>query len=199
MTTLVFNVGNVLLNWDARLVLKDVLPDDRIDAVMEEIGFSAWNLEQDRGRSWDEAVAIATRTHPDHGDIIRRFHHDWHKAVPGPIDGTVEILRTLHGHGDPFYAITNFSTEKWAECVERFDFLDLFADTVVSAHERMLKPDPRIYRALLERNGLDPAECLFIDDSQKNVDGARAVGMNAILFTDPPALAAQLGSHGVTL
>ncbi len=196
MTTIVFDVGNVLLDWDARLVLKDVLPDTEIDAVMEEIGFTAWNLEQDLGRSWDEAVAVATEAHPHQSDIIRRFHEDWHKSVPGAIDGSVEILRTLAAT-QPVYAITNFSSEKWRECVDRFDFLRLFTDTVVSGDERLIKPDPRIYETLLERNGLTAEACLFIDDSEKNVVGAQQIGMRAVRFSNPKALARDLGAHGV--
>jgi 2-haloacid dehalogenase len=93
--------------------------------------------------------------------------------------------------------ITNFSREKFAEARERFPFLKGFRDTVVSAHEKLLKPDPAIYRVLLERNGLEAARCLFIDDSPANVEGARSVGMRAVTFTSPERLAADLASHGV--
>ncbi|MEO1491271.1 MAG: HAD family phosphatase [Pseudomonadota bacterium] len=197
MTTLVFDVGNVLLRWDARLVLADVLPEAEIDPCLEEIGFAAWNLEQDRGRSWDEGVALASAAHPRHAGLIERFHTHWHLSVPGTIAGTVEILRRAHGAGQPVYAITNFSAEKWAECQARFDFLTLFADAVVSGQERLLKPDPTIYRVLLDRNGLDAKDYLFIDDSPRNVDAARALGMQAVQFTDADALAQELDRRGL--
>ena len=63
--------------------------------------------------------------------------------------------------------------------------------------ERLLKPDPAIYRVLLERNGIDAAACVFIDDSEKNVRGAEAVGMKAIHFTTPQALRADLAGMGL--
>jgi len=59
---------------------------------------------------------------------------------------------------------------------------------VVSGDERLLKPDPAIYQLLLGRNGLEAADCLFIDDSLKNVKGAEAIGMKAHHFTSPESL-----------
>jgi 2-haloacid dehalogenase len=99
----------------------------------------------------------------------------------------------------PLYAITNFSAEKWAEARGRFPFLGLFRDVVVSAEERLLKPDPAIYRALLDRNDIDPRRAVFIDDSAKNVAGAAAVGMAAIHFTGADALRADLRDLGLPL
>jgi 2-haloacid dehalogenase len=72
-----------------------------------------------------------------------------------------------------------------------------FRDTVVSAHERLVKPDAAIYRLLLDRNGLDAARCLFVDDSAQNVHGARAVGMRAHHFRDAERLAAELRALGL--
>ncbi len=191
MTTLVFDVGNVLLHWDARLVLAGVLPDAEIDPFLEEIGFAAWNLEQDRGRPWDEAVRIASATHPQNAELIQRFHDHWHLSVPGAIEGSVNFLRRAAARA-PVYAITNFSAEKWNECRDRFDFLNLFKDAVVSGEERLVKPDPAIYRVLLSRNDLRAEDCLFIDDAPANVTAARSVGMEAVHFTVASALGEDL-------
>jgi FMN phosphatase YigB (HAD superfamily) len=196
MTAIVFDVGNVLLDWDARRVLVDVLPEADIDPFLEEIGFAEWNLEQDRGRSWDEAVEVASAAHPHRADLIRRFHDDWHLSVSGAIEGAGEILHRAADRA-PVYAITNFSAEKWVECQARFDFLNLFTDAVVSGEERLIKPDPAIYHTLLSRNGLAAEACLFIDDSPVNVAAARSVGMEAVHFTDATALGEELGRRGV--
>ena len=109
----------------------------------------------------------------------------------------MEILNELLTRGIPLYAITNFSSEKWRECLDRFPFLATsFLDTVVSGDERLVKPDPAIYRALLERNGLAAKDCLFIDDSPANVEGAKAVGMDAVRFTDADTLRRDLVARG---
>jgi FMN phosphatase YigB (HAD superfamily) len=69
-------------------------------------------------------------------------------------------------------------------------------DVVVSGAITAKKPDRVIYEALLQRNGLRAGDCLFIDDAEKNVIGARAVGLHAVRFTSPEALRADLRSHG---
>ncbi|MEO0672635.1 MAG: HAD-IA family hydrolase, partial [Pseudomonadota bacterium] len=95
----------------------------------------------------------------------------------------VDLLAALNRAGTPTYAITNFSREKWAECVVRFPFLNSFAGAVVSAHEGVIKPDPRIYECLAERYDLDLGRCVFIDDSSRNIAAADALGMTTIHYT----------------
>ncbi|MEM1382929.1 MAG: HAD family phosphatase [Pseudomonadota bacterium] len=198
-STVVFDVGNVLIRWDPRLLFRKIFDDAAaMDSFLAEVTPPAWNVEQDRGRSWADAVAETVARHPEHEVAIRAWDTRWQEMVPGPIAGSVAILDALHRRAVPLYAITNFSAEKWAETRERFPFLkERFRDTVVSAHERLLKPDPAIYRCLLERNGLAAADCIFIDDSPKNVEGARAVGMEAVQFTGPEALAEALRGYGL--
>ena len=195
--TIVFDVGNVLIEWNARHLFRKLLPDEAaIDRFFEDIDFPGWNLEQDRGRSFAEGVAHVEASHPHHGDLARAYDARWQEAVPGVIEGSIVLLEKLRAQGVPLYAITNYSREKWADSVVRFPFLGQFRDVVVSAHEGLLKPDPAIYRVLLERNGLKAAQCVFVDDSEKNVGGARAVGMTALHFTSPEALAVDLRALG---
>jgi len=193
----VFDVGNVLLHWDVALVYPD-LSAEELKAFMDEVGFSAWNLEQDRGRSWGEGVEELSNFYPHRRALISRFATDWSKSVPGAIEETVEILDTLHQQGERLFAITNFSSETWQIAVHRFSFLvDRFRDVVVSGDEAVVKPDPRIYRILLERNALSQSECVFIDDSPANVSGARAVGMQALHFTGAAQLRNDLAALGL--
>jgi 2-haloacid dehalogenase len=197
----IFDVGGVLIHWDIRLVYRGIVPDEAaIDAFLAETGWHAWNRELDRGGRWDEAIEALSARFPQYRALIEAAHHQWHDSVPGAIDGTVEILDALHGAGTPLYAITNFSFEKWHETQERFSFLaESFRDVVVSAHERLIKPDPAIYRICLERNGLAAGECIFIDDSSRNVAAADALGIDGILFTDPETLRRDLGERGFAL
>jgi 2-haloacid dehalogenase len=108
----------------------------------------------------------------------------------------VDLLERLREAGVPNYCITNFSGAKFKEAQSRYPFLARFDGAIVSGDERVLKPDPAIYKLLLDRYGLAAADCLFIDDSQANVDGARAVGMHAIHYLEPMDLAAALRRHG---
>jgi 2-haloacid dehalogenase len=175
-----------------------MIPDDEKRAwFLQNVCTAAWNLEQDRGRSWEEGVALLVASHPEWASQIRAYDERWHEAVPGLIEDSVSVLEELKGRGDKVYAITNFSREKWAECLVRFPFLQSFDGVVVSAHERVIKPDPAIYRILLERYDLAPADCIFVDDSARNIETAREVGMKGVHFVEPIDLRAELSRHGV--
>lgn len=194
----VFDVGNVLIRWDPLLVYRELIPDDEKRAwFMRNVCTAAWNLEQDRGRSWEEAVALLVASHPEWESQIRAYDERWHDAVPGIIEDSVAVLAELRERGEKVYAITNFSREKWAECLIRFPFLQSFDGVVVSAHERVVKPDPEIYQILFERYGLVAGDCIFIDDSAKNIETARKVGMQAVHFVEPIDLRLELRKLGV--
>ena len=194
----VFDIGNVLVHWEPRaLYAKIFATEAEVEWFITHVCNSAWNLEQDRGRSFGDAVREATARFPEHADAIAAYDLRWHETVLGPIDGTVAILEELRKRGTPLYAITNFNQDKFKETLKRFPFLSAFRDIVVSGDERVLKPDAAIYRLLLARNGLDATSCVFIDDSEKNVQGAEAVGMKAIHFTTPEALRTELAALGL--
>ena len=199
-TTVVFDVGNVLLRWDPRFLYRRIFDDEeRMEWFLAHVCTSAWNVEQDRGRDWDEAVALLVERHPEHEMPIRAFHERWHETVSGPIEENVAVLERLREAGVPTYCITNFSGAKFREAQQRFPFLARFDGAIVSGDERLLKPDPAIYRLLLTRYGLEAQECLFIDDSTANVEGARSVGMQALHYVEPMDLAAELTGRGIAL
>ncbi len=199
--TVICDVGGVLIEWDIRLVYRQLLPDEAaIDAFLAETGWHAWNRELDRGGRWDDAVAALSARFPPRRALSEAAHERWHDAVAGEIEGTVEILAALRAAGTALYAITNFSVEKWAETQDRFPFLKTrFRDVVVSAEERLIKPDPAIFRLCLERNGLAAGDCIFIDDVSQNVAAAGAFGIDAILFTGPETLRSDLVERGFAL
>jgi 2-haloacid dehalogenase len=198
LDTVVFDIGNVLIQWDPRHLYRRLIPDEaERERFLAEVCTDAWNLEQDRGRSWAEAIAERVALFPQHETLIRAYSERWHEMVPGEVPGTAAVLEALRTRAVPLYAITNFSVEKFVEAQARFPMLRGFRDVVVSGTERMLKPDPAIYRLLLDRNGLAAERCLFIDDSEKNVRGAEAVGMRAHHFRGAAALEAELRGLGL--
>ncbi|WP_346906820.1 HAD family phosphatase [uncultured Roseibium sp.] len=196
--TVVFDIGNVLIEWDPENLYSKLIPDpDERHRFLNEICTMDWNLQQDLGRSWEEAVGELTAIYPEHKDLIAAYSDRWHEMVPGEVPGSVAILEALKTADVPLYAITNFSSEKFTEAKARFPFLaSSFRDTVVSAEERLLKPDRRIFEALLTRNNLEASACVFIDDSLKNVEGARDAGLEAVHFTGADKLRADLAEFG---
>jgi 2-haloacid dehalogenase len=200
VTTVVFDIGNVLIEWDPLHLYRRLIPEEADRArFLAEVCTPAWNLEQDRGRTWAEAVAERAALFPEHADLIAAYDTGWQEMVPGAIAGSVAILEELEAADVPLYAISNFSAEKFVESVARFPFLGRFRGAIVSAHERLVKPDPAIFALCAERYGLDPATCVFIDDVPANIAAARAAGYRTIPFTDPPALRRDLVALGLPL
>ncbi|MEM6422529.1 MAG: HAD-IA family hydrolase, partial [Pseudomonadota bacterium] len=168
---IVFDVGRVLVHWEPEPVLADILGgEEALAAFQAEVDFMEWHKEQDRGRSPEAAVAAARKQYPAYAEALGALYDRWVETIPGPIEGSVEILERLRAADVPLYAITNFPAEQWVKTVPVFPFLGQFRDVVVSGKERMMKPDPAIYHVLLDRNGLVAEDCLFIDDSVANVD-----------------------------
>jgi 2-haloacid dehalogenase len=195
--TVVFDLGGVLIEWDPRHLYRQLLPEDEVEGFLEEIGFAEWNHRQDAGRAWSDAVEEHVRRHPHRADLIRAYPERFGDTLVGPIPGTVAILEELHTRDVPLLALTNWSAESFPVARDGFPFLDLFDDIVVSGEERVAKPDPRIFRILVERHGLEPAATMFIDDSPANVEAASAAGLVAVRYESPSALRAQLVAAGL--
>jgi 2-haloacid dehalogenase len=195
---IVFDIGKVLIHYDPNLAFSRLIPDAQERKwFFDNVCTHDWNLEQDRGRTWEEAEALLIAEHPDHEDNIRGFRSHWHEMVPHAYEDTVAIMIGLIESGHDVTMLTNFAADTLAEARERFDFLNRPRGVTVSADIRQIKPDRAIYDHHVATFGLEPAATLFIDDSQKNVDGAKAAGWQAVLFTDAPTLKADLERLGI--
>jgi 2-haloacid dehalogenase len=196
LTAVIFDLGGVLIEWDPRHLYRRLFNGDA--AAMEDFLANVctpdWNRQQDAGRSFAEAEAEAAARHPDKLDLIRAWYRNFHEMIPGPIDGTVEILNDLRRRGSPLYALSNWSAETFVSQSPRFDFLNWFDGVVVSGREKLIKPDPKIFRLLMDRDTIDPTRAVFIDDSPANVAAAAALGMHAVHFTTPDELRRELSS-----
>jgi 2-haloacid dehalogenase len=198
VATVVFDFGGVLLEWNPRHLYRKIFADEaEMEWFLANVCTMEWNLAQDKGRPWREAEAEATARHPKYADQIRAYRARWHEMVPHAIQGTVDILDGLAARGVPLYAITNFAADTLAESKQKYPFFRHFRGIVVSGEIGILKPDAAIFHRLATDYDLDLATCLFIDDIQKNIDGARAVGKSAVLFESPEKLRADLAALGV--
>ena len=197
-TVPVFDIGGVLLDWNPRYLYRKLFDDE---AAMEEflatVCTSEWNRRLDGGMTLDEGVGELLERFPDQAEKIEAYRDRWPEMIPSALDDSVAIFETLKAAGHPLYAITNFAAETFMQARALYPFLNRFDGIVVSGEIKALKPGPEIYRTLLDRYDLAAGDCLFIDDVQENVDGARAVGMHAVRFTDAQSLQSDLHSHGL--
>lgn len=190
----IFDVGNVLFSWDPRFLYERLIEDDRaLDAFLKDVVTKEWHFQHDAGRPFAETSAELAALYPHYAELIAAWGPRFNESVGPAIPGMAEIVEQLDASGVPLFAITNFSGEFWREWVPNHKALfDRFRDIVVSGDEKLVKPDPAIYRLALDRFGLEASDAVFVDDNAANIDAAAAMGIHAVLFTDAAAFRAEL-------
>ena len=197
---IVFDIGKVLIHYDPDIPFSRLIPDEeRRRWFFDNVCTQDWNVEQDRGRDWGEAEALLIERFPDEADNIRGFRRHWHEMVSHHYADSVAIMEGLIDDGHDVTMLTNFAADTFEEAQERFPFLKRPRGVTVSGIVGHIKPDREIYDLHVETFDLDPAAALFIDDSAKNVEGAKAAGWHAVLFTGADTLASDLRRLGVDL
>jgi 2-haloacid dehalogenase len=196
---IVFDIGKVLLHYDPDLPFSRLIPDpEERRWFFDNICTHDWNIEQDRGRTWEEAEQLLIDAHPDHADNIRNFRLHWHEMVPYAYEDSVHVMERLIDDGHDVTMLTNFAADTFREARQRFPFLDRPRGTTVSGEIGMIKPERGIYDHHAAAFGLEPSATIFIDDSQKNVDAAKAAGWQAVLFQNAKTLEEDLERFGIS-
>jgi len=122
---IVFDIGRVLIHYDPNIPFSRLIPDAQERKwFFDNVCTHDWNIEQDRGRTWDEAEALLIAEHPDHAENIRNFRRCWHEMVPHAYEDSVAIMLGLIESGHDVTMLTNFATDTLAEARKRFDFLE---------------------------------------------------------------------------
>ena len=185
-----------------------------IDDVMSTYGGQALPVFNAKFESqWEDIAQRVVQNHKDgfeerclryarkQGATLERYIIDKINGPKSPIIGTVEIIRELHKAGIPQYTGSNMGISVYRDLQRRpgFEFLTMYLNPEQSQHvtyERLrdgiYKPNPRFFADFCDRNQLDPATVIFIDDRYYNVDGARKAGLIGILFTTPMKLQIDL-------
>lgn len=195
----IFDVGNVLFDWDPRFLYERLIEDDRaLDAFLADVVTKQWHFQHDEGRPFAETSAELSALYPQHADLIAAWGPRFNESVGGPIPGMLEIVAELAARDVPLFAITNFSGEFWPPFrASQEAVFAPFRDVVVSGDEKLVKPDPAIYALALKRFGLDASQAVFVDDNLANVESSRAAGIHTVHFTDAAAFRAELERLGL--
>ena len=180
---IIFDFGGVLLDWNPRYLYKSYFNnDEEMEHFLADICNGEWNIKQDAGRPFAEAVKELQAKFPEYAEAIQMYDDDWEKMLKCELPESIDLLKELKSMGYGIYGLTNWSAEKIGYAFANYSFFSLFDGIVVSGVEKVVKPDRKIYEILLERYSLKPGECVFIDDNQDNVDMAKVLGINAIRF-----------------
>ncbi len=190
---IVFDVGRVLYQWQLGALMEKLTDDPaELDHLLSEVITEEWHFQHDAGRPLADMLSERIAEFPHAERFLTAYTERFNETIPGPVPGSLEIVRALHGRGVPLFAITNFGAEFWDVFRPTAPIFDLFADIVVSGVEKLVKPDPAIYALAARRFGHAPGAMLFIDDNLANIAGARACGWQAHHFRDAPTLRAEL-------
>lgn len=197
ITTVVFDLGQVLVGWDPYLAFAPGWTREEFDSFTTEIGFAHFNHQQDAGRRIAEARVALDESHPHRVAHFDQYIARFADTLTGPVPGSAAIVEELLAAGTRVLGLTNWSAETFHEAARSAPVIDRLESVMVSGAVGLAKPDPAIYELLLERYDLDPASTVFIDDTEVNVASAAATGIVALRFTDAGTLRADL--HGLGL
>ena len=195
----IFDYGNVLLDWNPRLVYRRYFPNDAegMENFLNEVNFMEWNAQQDRGRTFKEGVADLSAKFPQYAYLIQAYHDHWVDSIGGAYWETVEIMKQLKQSGYPLYGLSNWSAETFPHAREKYDFFELLDDMVISGAVGYVKPEPEIYQIILDKIQRPAQECLFIDDSLPNILQANKMGFATIHFISSTQLEDELTQMGI--
>lgn len=184
----VFDMGNVLMLFDGPYFSAQFTESEADAAALQHalFGSPAWNLLDSGTISYDTMLRVA-RAHLDERlwPNLDACFAGW-AAYSAPIEQTNALAAELKREGYGIYLLSNAGT-RIHDQLSHMPAWELMDGAVVSGEERLMKPDPAIYRLLCERYGLLPEECLFVDDNADNCEGARVAGMRAVRYAGDAA------------
>lgn len=194
----VFDVGRVLFQWQLGALFEKLIDDaNELEWFLANVVTEEWHFEHDRGRALADMVPERIALFPDYEWHIRAYATRFNETVPGPVEGSHDLVRQLAANGVPLYCLTNFGDEFWDAFRPTQPIFDLFEDIIVSGVEKVAKPDPRIYEIVEARSGRSGEALFFADDNPANIAAAQARGWHAHLFTDAAGLHAALAAAGL--
>ena len=202
---IIFDYGGVLVDWNRHHLydgyfkqkyvqetfvkntgIEGFSPQQMCDWFLDNICTLEWNSLMDGGKPFAENTADLIKVHPEWKEAISIYDSEWFRMVGGAVPGMYEEAKELKEKGYKLYGLSNWNDVTFnTYCRHTFPVFSLLEGMVISGEEKVIKPDPRIYSTLLERYALTPQECIFIDDSPKNLEAAAAFGISGYLFTTP--------------
>ncbi len=197
-SVVVFDLGGVLVDWNPRHLMDRVIADvARREDFLSKVLTTDFLLALDVANDSREAVAPALRRHPDFAEEIAAYIERFPETINGEFPAMAALVRRLHEASVPVFGLTNWAGDTFTLMRPRLPSLALLRDIVVSGHEGIVKPDHRIFSLLCQRGGFAASEAVFVDDSLRNVEAARAFGMAGVHHRSVEQTIADLQTFGL--
>lgn len=193
----VFDIGNVLIEWHPERFYDRVIGPERRRAMFKDVDLHAMNDCIDLGGPFTKTIYDAAEEYPDWRDEIRMWHDHWIELASPAIEHSVRLQRALRLNGIPVFALSNFGIESFDYAATQYPFLDEFDRRYISGHMKVIKPDQTIYEMVEQDCGIAPSALLFADDRADNIDMAAARGWQTHLFQNAAGWAETLVDHGL--
>lgn len=193
----VFDIGNVLIEWQPERFYDAAIGEDRRRAMFEAVDLHGMNELVDLGHNFRDTIYATAQKYPDWKPEIIMWHDRWIEMATPVIDRSVRLMKALQAKGIPVFSLTNFGVESYAYAATHYDFLNAFDQDFISGHMKVTKPSPRIYEMLEETSGLSGEALIFADDRTDNITAANARGWKTHLFEGPDGWADRLVAEGL--
>lgn len=198
---IIFDMGGVLIDYNPEKTLNSLFDKETAEILLREIFRNPiWN-DKDRGIIFPDDIMQQKRSAipADIFDKVSGMVDNFYPYMP-PFEKMYDLVKQLKENGYGIYLLSNASSDFHIRR-EGIPALSLFDGVVISADYKLLKPEKEIYLTLYKKFSLNPEECFFIDDVQKNIDGARATGMDGHCYYhgDIEILKKDLISKGVKI
>lgn len=197
---IIFDFGGVLVDWNPHYLFDKYFNDvNEADYFVKNVCNTEWNAEMDGGKPFAQAVKERTAMFPKYAEALKLYQTNWMDTMGDEIPGMYDLIKSLKENGFPIiYGLTNWSAETFPTVQKTYRIFSLIDNIVVSGEVKQLKPNPEIFHTLLNKYNLKAEESLFIDDNQKNVEGAKAMGINALRFENAENLKQELKTFNIT-
>ena len=183
MKNIIFDFGNVLVQWHPELIYKEHFGDEaKAWWFLRHVADNEWRGRIDAGEEADSCIRELKGRYPEYADAIELYRSRWKEMLTDEVPGMRELLLELKSKNYEIYGLTNWSMETFPEARKHFGILQMIDRYVVSAEEHLIKPDPRLFQILLDRYQLKAEDCIFVDDNPDNVAAACRMGMHGIHF-----------------
>lgn len=196
---IVFDMGNVLIHWRPDIFVErmGIPEEDRPRLLLEVFGSVEW-IQLDRGViTWEQATETMCHRLPERlHAAARELTQKWWENHLLPVEGMAQLVREIKSLGYGVYLLSNAKSDL-PEYFDRIPGSECFDGRIVSADWKLLKPQPELYRVLLQEYGLKAEECFFVDDLNINIEAAILVGMSGAVFRGTDELRRELIRAGV--
>ena len=180
---IIFDFGNVIIKWDVHGILKSYnISDDELK-ILEKAIFQSeeWNkLDEGLLDIEDAEKVFESRVPSELKGKVKEITESWFEKIEFN-EKVCNLIKDLKSKGYKVYGLSNTNIQFY-NYIKNLDIGKYFDGFLISACEKMMKPDKNIYYRLFEKFSLNPEECFFIDDTKENIIASGKCGMKGFVF-----------------